>query len=51
MSGAREIKNAIESMIADGLEKVTIVKRVIEMGVDSDWAEFLVSTYSRKFNQ
>ncbi len=50
MSKAREIKNAIESMIADGLEKVTIVKRVIEMGVTAEWAEFLVSTYARKFN-
>ncbi|WP_154328296.1 hypothetical protein [Sodaliphilus pleomorphus] len=51
MSGARKIKSAIESMIADGLGKVAIVKRVVEMGVTAEWAEFLVSTYSRKFNQ
>ena len=50
MSGAREIKIAIESMIAEGLEKVAIVKRVVEMGVTAEWAEFLVSTYARKFN-
>lgn len=51
MSGAREIKNAIEKMAAEGLEKVAIIKRVIEMGITAEWAEFLVSTYTRKFNQ
>ena len=47
----RNIKTAIEKMIVDGLEKMAIVKRVIDMGVEATMAEFMVNLYSRKFNK
>lgn len=47
----RDIKQKIESLIADGMEKAAVVKQVVDMGVETAMAEFMVGLYARKFNQ
>lgn len=47
----RDIKQKIESLMADGMEKAAVVKQVVDMGVETAMAEFMVGLYARKFNQ
>ena len=47
----RDIKQKIEGLIADGMEKAAVVKQVVDMGVETAVAEFMVGLYARKFNQ
>lgn len=51
MINARDIKKTIERMAADGKSRVAILEKVISMGVQAEWAEFMVATYARKFNK
>lgn len=47
----RAVKKAIEDMIAKGMEKAAVVKQVVDMGIETSVAEFMVGLYARKFNQ
>lgn len=47
----RDIKTAIEKFVANGMEKAAVIKRVVDMGVETAMAEFMVNLYSRKFNK
>lgn len=47
----RDIKEMVEKLISDGMEKVAVVKKVVEMGIEQAMAEFMVNLYARKFNK
>ena len=38
----RDIKQKIENLMADGMEKAAVVKQVVDMGVETAMAEFMV---------